>query len=98
MHNVAKLKFGDLEIEFDKQIEPQASPLPGLVSAPLTPDTAMSDQEHKKQTQQSLEDDEVTLREEQLALAFIENPSRAEELLLEGELVDDDESGDDGDE
>ncbi len=92
-NNVSVLKFGELYLRFGPTAEEQ----PKSESAhPKTPDTAISEQQHEKQNEQTLEYESELTREEQLANALVENPLLHEELLRNGELEDDadDEPGD----
>ncbi len=74
--NVAAIKYGNLNVQFG---------LPAVPPAPVlsrNPETALSEEQHRKQGKASLQQDEIRLREEQLALLQIENPLAAEELML----------------
>jgi hypothetical protein len=82
--NVAKLKFGDLEVEFAPKCEPPA-PKPDSLPAPAAEIAAIQE----KVEQSSIECDEIALREEQVAEMMLTNPAQAEELLARGELEDD---------
>lgn len=89
-HGVSTLKFGTLHLEFGRP--PKQQPAPPVESAnPLVnPEEEISDAQHTEQTKAQLERDEVSLREEQIAHMMIENPSRAEEMLANGEIESDD--------
>ena len=90
---VSVLKFGPLYVEFGMKASSPPAPAPEGYFAPRIPVEEMTDQAHDKQTQDSVEAEEVNLREERLQQMFIEDPVRAEELLRNGELEDaDDES------
>ena len=85
---VSVLKFGDLHVEFDKQIEPIApEPQTGgpVPPPPPAPPAEIVDNVAKD----SLVSDEIALREEQLLMMLIEDPHEAEKLILQGELADD---------
>lgn len=88
---VAELKFGDLHITFAGKPKVEVVATPPKVSEP-----EISETQHQEQTKQTVERNEIELREEQVAFSIIENPSLAERLISEGELPDDDGSGDDG--
>lgn len=86
---VSELKFGDLHVRFDKPVNraqedrdfrSEVSETP--FSQPDTEISAIQEQAYKE----SLERDEVALREEQLSQMFIEDPAQAERLLLDGKL------------
>jgi hypothetical protein len=96
---VSKLKFGDLEVEFGSAPTPARnpdrvvaetlyesnqhlkSPGWGYPSAPA-PVTAITD-EQKKMIAEALRREEVSLKDDQLANALVEDPVLAEELLEE---------------
>lgn len=90
---VTSLKFGYLQIEFGKPIEQtrvdlvQSAPTP-----PSNPDTEISDDARVMRDKAELVVDELKTRDDQVAQMLIEDPLRAEQLLLDGELEDDDES------
>ncbi len=94
-HKVTILKFGELQIEFGTKVEPQATSVAQEVFSPLNnnPDKEISEKAHEASTKATLVADELELRAEQIALMQIENPLLAQQLLLDGELEDDD--GDD---
>lgn len=50
--------------------------------------------DHKAQDRAYLEEEDVKTRQERVAMAIIEDPSLAEQLLMDGDLIDGD--GDDG--
>lgn len=79
--SVSKLKFGGLSLEFDRPTNPNRTveenfPVPLVVA--------------EKNERDAILRDEVALREEQIKEMRITDPLRAEELLLAGELEDDD--------
>ena len=97
---VRLIQIGDLKVEFGTQTEPggvSGSPYPRANNAVFgKPSPDLSEDEHSSQTKEALEIEELRLREQQLAQMLIEDPSRAEELLMDGELEDDgDDSADD---
>lgn len=85
-NNVTTLKFGSLFLSFNRPVEkPNA-------------DTAISDQQidhiQRAQSKESLEQQEADFRQEQIAMAILENPVLAEQMIAEEDLADaDDESG-----
>ena len=83
-NGVAQLKFGDLEIHFGKPetLHDDRPPAPPNHTRPATEIAATQKQIAKK----SLLKDEVSLREDELALMVIENPMEAERLIMAGEL------------
>lgn len=89
---VSELKFGNLHITFagKAKVEVVANP-PIKASEP-----EISEEKHKEQTKETVERNEILMREEQVAFSIIENPLLAEQLISEGELPDDDGSGYDG--
>lgn len=92
---VSRLKFGNLEIEFGKQTNSPETPQgSGHVDTTSTPDKAISDQTHEQNSLDSLVKDELQTRADQLEQMQIEDPLRAEQMLLDEELEDDDESDD----
>ena len=95
-NGVSKLKFGDLEIEFGKQTNSQAEEhRPDPARSSITPVEEITEKQHAEQNERAFVKDELEVREERLAMMFIEDPLGAEKLLLDEELEDDDESGDD---
>lgn len=89
-NGVLTLQFKDLHLQFGKptktSTEKIQSPVTGLEVVLKTP-------EPPKQV--TLEDEEIAAKEERIAMATIENPLEAEELLMQGELVDDEEPNSD---
>lgn len=79
---VSELQFGDLKIVFGRQTKVD----------PLTP-TVVQTKEAEVQTQQiekeALVEASKDLDENDLSLMQIEDPSRYEQMLIEGELEDD---------
>lgn len=82
---VAKLKFGELEVEFQKPTEK-------LEGEPLSP-RALTEilAEQQKIHNVSLKTDEIRLKEQALAELPITDPLQYEELLMRGELTESDE-------
>lgn len=90
---VAELNFGNLQIKFGLNSKLQESTPPNLV----TSDVEISETQHKEQTRQAIEQDELRIKEERLAFAMVEDPGLAEELLEEGDLLSVDELDDGSD-
>lgn len=99
---VIELKFSTLHVKFGGSAEQVVSNYPFVPSPPTTiPVNILTDEQHKKQSKESLANEEMHVREERLAMALIENPELYEEMLKNGELSDDvgatdgpDDSGD----
>jgi hypothetical protein len=92
-HKVVELKFQDLLISFS----PQAERLP-RPSGANTPVAEITDKQHSRQNREALTTDELRLRAEQLEELKITDPSLFEEMVRNGELLDDDsDDTDDGD-
>jgi predicted nucleic acid-binding Zn-ribbon protein len=86
---VTKFKFGDLEVDFGR---PALSPHGKCGEAVNHLSVAeITDEIHEKQMKEALEQDELRLKDEQVAQALIENPLLAEQLIMDGELEDDSE-------
>ncbi len=77
---VKSLKFQGLELEFGD--------LPQLPQK-QKPVKAITDEQHKAQTKAALEEDELSLREQQILDLQLTDPSAAEEMIVNGELDDD---------
>ena len=88
-YGVTSLKCGPLELSFGKQTEkiPQEQPA-------VTEITEDQLKELDTIENDAHEEEEVRFRREQIDQMMIENPSKAEELLASGELVDDDADAD----
>jgi hypothetical protein len=97
---VSELKFGPLLVKFGPSPEQiqrfldQQQP-----THPSPPVAALTEAQHTKQTQESLEQAEIALRQEQLQLAMVEDPELFEQMLSDGDLSDDGalDGTDDGD-
>lgn len=74
---VAHFSLGTLVIDFGKKAEARI-PV-------LAPEAAISDAQTTI-AKEALEQDELTIKQDQLAQMFVEDPARAEALLLAGEL------------
>lgn len=85
------MEFGEVE-----PAKPAVTPLRATEPTPPT-DAALSDMQHATQNQEALEIDEARIKEDRLKHMLIENPLGAEELILSGEL-EDEEEGEDADE
>lgn len=96
-HGVVELKFHDLELKFGKQTEQGTGlPLNPGDNVALPPVAVMTEKDHEKNTESVLEEEEISLRENQIAELQIDDPVAAEELIMNGELEDvDDKRGDD---
>ena len=79
---VTSLKCGPLELSFGKQTEKIPEEKPAV--------TEITDNERKQIKEDSLTQDDVALRTDQIAMMLVENPSKAKELIASGDLVDDD--------
>jgi hypothetical protein len=98
-NDVSKLVFRELEVQFHRPVEQldevsqKSSPV-GFANSQSPSAGAISD-ELKRIEQQNLEDAEFKLRDDQIDQMLIEDPAKAEEMLLNGDFED--ESDDDGD-
>jgi hypothetical protein len=90
---VAELTFGDLHILFHpkdgKEVVPQK-----ILPETKPPEAEISAAQYETQNQQSLVQEELRMRESQVDHLLITDPLQAEQLIEEGELVEDDESDD----
>jgi hypothetical protein len=93
-HNVSRLKCRGLDLEFGRTAS--SEPGQGSFHDSLAPVAAITDIEHEQSSRDSLENDELAMRDEQVALAVIEDPALAEQLFIDGELEDADSDGEDG--
>lgn len=91
---VTELKYGDLHLAFRPKIEMEMGEQNPSRHQTKPTEAAISDEQHDKQSKQSLEKDEMDLREQQIAELHITNPLLAEQLMVEGDLVDDDSDND----
>lgn len=95
---VAMLKYGDLCVRFGKHTETrsgvQALGDPDTVP-PTTSATAIAATQDTE-AEKSLLQGEVAFREDEVAMMLIEDPARAEQLIMEGELADAGVKPDDG--
>lgn len=89
---VAKIKFGDLELEFGQNTKPPESPANDVTPAPA--DAAISVEQNRKIQKEALEREEFRTREDQVEHMIIEDPLKAEELIADGELLPDDADDD----
>lgn len=84
---MAELSFGPLTVSFGKQTRETYY---DVEKGPrTTPATAIAEPNHIKQSADALEQDEIRLREEEIAELLITDPLRAEELIRDGELEED---------
>ena len=81
---VQEFSLGELRITFGTKTDPDlsVSPLSG---------EALSDEDHRKLNEQSLEQDEVRTRENQMEELLITDPAQYERLIIDGEFSDGDE-------
>lgn len=86
---VRVLKFAGLEVEFG----PKAEPLPLAYRYP--PSAEITEPNHEKQSRESVEMDELMLRENRIQDLLLEDPLQAEQLIADGELADDDRANED---
>lgn len=84
---VIELKFGDLHVTFGTPAGHVPS-VENVVEQPPVASPVLTDDQHKRQSEESLEMEQVRLREEQLARALVEDPVEYERLLSQGELSD----------
>lgn len=89
---VVELKFNGLHVVFgrtaDKQVIENNS-YPFVHQAPAIPSVKdLTEDQHRQQTKEAIEADEVSLREDQLARLLVEDPVRYEQLISAGELTD----------
>ncbi len=97
-HGVTSLKLGDFFIEFSPKAKPES--LPEVLTSEThstNPEAAISDQQHKENTKELLEREEISLRDQEIAEMQITDPLGAEQMLLNGELEDADSDGSDSD-
>lgn len=83
-NQVTKLKYGDLYLELGRQ-----TPRDTVPTQTVSPGTEIPEINHDKITQESIETDEVKLREAEIAELMLTDPRRAEEMIENGELEDD---------
>lgn len=88
-NRVSSLKLGDLEIAFELK------PIESKLIKPII--NEISQQAQETQSEEDLEALEIEQKRDRIAMMMIENPALAEELIAEGELIDGDDDGDDGD-
>ena len=79
---VRELKFSTLHFFLGSDVTTAQS-----LGSPPAPAPEMADT-HQKIAEDALVQDEIAVRESQLAQMFIEDPMRAEQMLAEGDLVD----------
>lgn len=90
----SEMSFQGLHVSFF----PKGSETKTVTTPPEVPppEAAISDSEHKKQTEQSLLQEELRMRDSQVDHLLITDPLRAEQMIEDGELVDDDDYDGDG--
>lgn len=79
---VSELRLGELHVRFGSHTEPTQD------AASLHPAKATAEPNHDQINQETLERDELLLREAQIEELLITDPLRAEELMNQGELKD----------
>lgn len=96
---VRELTFAGLHVVFGRPAEQQVAGYPFVpqIPAPSLSGKALSDADHAAQAKRSLEEDEVRLREDQLAHALVEDPVLYEKLVQEGMTNDVDTADEDPD-
>ncbi len=90
---VTTLSYGDLQIEFGRKTEVQQN----LIAPSLTPQEigVAQDVVPAPRTQaQTLAHEELKLRMDQISQMAVEDPARLEEMILNGELDEDESAGD----
>jgi hypothetical protein len=83
-NHVVELEFHDLRLKFGQKtplehVEQASAPLPAAEIAAL-------ERIQKKEAEKALLADEIETKEQQLAMALLEDPMLAEELQIQGEL------------
>jgi hypothetical protein len=94
--NVREVDLPGLRLVFGEG-GPAKAPATGPKAPKTTPpaEAALSDKQHEVAEKAALEQDEAAAKEERLSLMAIEDPAQFEELILRGELGD--QEGNDGD-
>lgn len=88
---VLELKFGTLHVRFPDPVLRGTSQAQSLGQTPA-PAAEIADTQEKLQ-ETALVQDELSAREDQLSQMFIEDPMIAEQMLAEGDLIDDTTDG-----
>ena len=88
---VSLLKYGSLLLDFGQQAKFEKTKSNANKAGH---EAAISDITHDTQTQEAIEQEELRFRADQVAQALIEDPSLAEKLILDGDLEDDADDGD----
>lgn len=92
---VRVLKFAGLYVEFSRK-ESSPDPDPGVVvSAPHVPVAEITEKQAEQEKKSFLED-ELSIREDQLAEMWITDPHEAEKLVINGDLDEESKDGEDG--
>lgn len=84
--NVRSISVGGLHLEFGETTRKVAATEPKVAELTRAPVTTLTEEEHDEQNKETLELEELRLRQEQLDLMQIEDPLTAERLILSGEL------------
>lgn len=85
------MKLGDLELSFGDPARPKSIYAP-ISSDALRPATEIAENQ-KQVAKKSLLKDEIALKEDELALMVIEDPLKAEQLIIAGELMEEANDG-----
>lgn len=88
-HGVRELKFSELQISFGSPVIETP-----LQANPKSPVAEITDEQHENFTKDAIRTEELSLREQQLESALLENPALYEELLQNGDVDDDEYNGD----
>ncbi len=94
---VSTLSFAGLHVTFGTSVEhgPWATQ---HQPAGIPSENILSDTQHREQTQQAIEAQEIQMRERQMAELLITDPEAYERMLRDGDLSDGMDTADDGDE
>jgi hypothetical protein len=93
--NVRKLSYCGLHLEFGEPTDVIRSASPPVVSEPTRATVpALTEEQHTKQTTESLANEEARTKEDRLSIMMIEDPVEYERLVNSGELIDSSEDED----
>lgn len=81
---VSKLEFGPLKLDFQPPVHACVNKAPGPAQPDSNPENILREQEQK--SKEAIEEEEIRLREEQIAELWLTNPAEAERLMELGEL------------
>lgn len=94
-HGVAEMRLPGLFVRYGQPAVREDSPPPKPpLSAPTSSD--LTTDQHEAQNKESVERDQLVLREEQLAEFLVTDPLRYEEMIRDGELGDEPATRDNG--